>query len=65
MLEMYKYVLDKVSFDQLLFRKELIKAMKEIDNEEQLLFKYWCLSAFEQKHKEVLAEVFDCELMTR
>lgn len=63
MFEMYKYVLDKVSFDQILFRKELKKAMKEINIEEQLLFKIWCLSTFDHKHKDVLNEVFDGELV--
>ncbi len=65
MFEMYKYVLDKVSFDQPLFRKELKKAMKDIKNEEKLLFKIWCLSTFEKKHQSVLSEVFDYELTTK
>lgn len=61
MFEMYKYVLDKVSFDQLLFRKELEKAMKKIKPNEQLLFKMWCLNTFDQNHKDILNEVFDGE----
>lgn len=65
MFEMYKYVLDKVSFDQFLFRKELEKAMTKIKPNEQLLFKIWCLNTFNQKHKEVLTEVFDSELMSK
>lgn len=65
MFEMYKYVLDKVSFDQFLFRKELEKAMTNIKPNEQLLFKKWCLNTFDQKHKEVLTDVFDDELMSK
>lgn len=60
---MYKYVLDKVSFDQYLFRRELTKAMKKITTDEQNLLKIWCLDTFDQKHKEVLKEIFDDELM--
>ena len=33
-LDYYKLVLDKVSFDQQLFRKELSKALKTIDHHE-------------------------------
>ncbi len=65
MFEMYKYVLDKVSFDQFLFRKELEKAMRKITPNEQLLFKIWCLNTFDQKHKEILVDVFDGELMAK
>ena len=61
MFEMYKYVLDKVSFDQFLFRKELKKAIKEIDTDEQLVFKRWCFSTFDHRYKDVLYEVFDSE----
>ena len=33
-LDYYKLILDKVSFDQQLFRKELTKALKTIDQHE-------------------------------
>lgn len=65
MFEMYKYVLDKVSFDPFLFRKELEKAMRKINPNEQLLFKIWCLNTFDQKHKEALTEVFEGELLSK
>lgn len=65
MFEMYKYVLDKVSFDQFLFRKELEKAMKKITPNEQILFKKWCLITFDHKHKDILTDVFESELMPK
>jgi hypothetical protein len=59
MFEMYKYVLDKVSFDQLLFRKELEKAMIKIKPNELSQFKKWCFIAFDHEHKDILLEVFN------
>lgn len=46
MLEYSKIILENVSFDAYLFRKELIKAVKSLmdDEKEQLLV--WCLSRY-------------------
>ena len=41
MLEYYKVVLGKVSFDQLLFRKELRKAFKQLQSSERSLLRDW------------------------
>ena len=65
MVEMYKYVVGKVSFDHYLFRKELEKVMKKITPNEQLLFKKWCLNTFDQKHQDIVLEVFDGELLSK
>ena len=58
MLEMTKYVLKKVSFDKVLFRKELIKATKWLKKDDLLLLQAWCLVTFAGKYEEMIIEVF-------
>ncbi len=58
MFELSKEILQKVSFDRLLFKKELLKATRWLKNEEVLLLKAWCLASFIQYH-DVILEVFD------
>ena len=43
MLELCKEILVKVSFDKVLFQKELSKALKWIKSDEIDGFKEWCL----------------------
>lgn len=59
MLELSKQILQKVSFDRLLFRKELRKALRWIKKEEALLLRAWCLATFGSQYKELILEVFD------
>ena len=59
MLEMTKTVLSRVSFDKHLFKKEFIKALKWLRNEEKLQLRTWVLATFAGTHKEVIIEVFD------
>ena len=40
-LKYYKKILQKVSFDLQLFRKELIKAYEYLSGEDQILLKKW------------------------
>lgn len=46
MLEYAKMILQKVSFDQGLFRTELYKAMKKLLKEEVSELKQWCIDTF-------------------
>jgi len=57
MLKLTKYVLEKVSFDKGLFRKELIKATKALKKEELMLLYTWGLVEFASEHQEMLREV--------
>ncbi len=41
MLDYYKTVLGKVSFDQILFRKELRKAFKHLVEDEKIELRDW------------------------
>jgi len=55
--EFIKQVLQGVSFDKELFRKELTKNLTLISPAEKALLLSWCISRFSQ-HYDVLREVF-------
>jgi hypothetical protein len=54
MLELCKEILVKVSFDKVLFQKELSKALKWIKSDEIDGFKEWCLKTFGKKYPKIL-----------
>ena len=58
MLEFSKKILGKVSFDKKLFRKELQKCARWLNNKEGISLKIWALGAFAH-YKDTILEVFD------
>ena len=58
MLKFYKSILEKVSFDKELFRKELSKSKKWLTKNELSKLKIWALSAFTH-YKQIILEVLD------
>lgn len=58
MLRFSKSILQKVSFDKALFRKELKKSISWLNRKELINLKVWCLATF-GAHKEVVIEVFE------
>lgn len=58
MFELSKNILEKVSFDKVLFRKELNKAMKWLKPEEKMMLLVWCVSTFGHKYSDVITEVY-------
>lgn len=58
MLELCKEILIKVSFDKVLFQKELSKAISWIKSEELDGFKEWCLKTFGKKYPKILQMEF-------
>ena len=58
MLEFSKKILQKVSFDKNLFKKELQKSARWIGKNEIITLKVWALTSFAQ-YKETILEVFD------
>lgn len=58
MLEFSKQILEKVSFDRLLFRKELAKAVKWVSKDEIILLHAWCITTFGAMYGDVISEVF-------
>lgn len=59
MYEMSKKVLTRVSFDRVLFKKELNKAKKWLKPKESLMLKAWCLTTFGHVYRDVIIEVFE------
>lgn len=58
MFELSKNILEKVSFDKKLFRKELTKALKWLKPDEKMLLMVWCISTYGNQYKDVISEVF-------
>lgn len=59
MLELTKHILQRVSFDKILFRKELTKALKWLKKEEALMLQAWCIATFtSEEFKAIIREVF-------
>ena len=58
MFELSKKVLEKVSFDKTLFRKELIKAVKWLKPDEKMMLMVWCLATYGNQYRDVIKEVF-------
>ncbi len=59
MVELSKKILTKVSFDPQLFQKELLKALRWINDQHDLKnLKEWCLREFGHVHPQILRKVF-------
>lgn len=58
MLEYFKVILAKVSFDKVLFEKELIKALKNLMINEVKELKQWCTSKFNAKYSDIIDRCF-------
>ncbi len=59
MVELSKKILMKVSFDPLLFQKELAKALRWInDNEEINKLREWCQKEFGRTYPLILQKAF-------
>lgn len=58
MLEFSKKILEKVSFDKRLFKKELQKSVIWINKHETAALKIWALTYFSH-YKETIQEVFE------
>ncbi len=59
MLEYAKTVLEKVSFNPDLFRKELKKSKQMLKEDEIELLHSWCRMSFTEKYPDIIGEVFD------
>lgn len=58
MLEFTKKILTKVSFDRVLFTKELKKAVKWLTHDELQHLKTWCNQRFGNMYGDVINETF-------
>ena len=58
MLEYFKTILRKVSFDRFLFEKELKKAIRALVPEELTVFRDWCYEQFGKLYMVILNKNF-------
>jgi len=58
MLDYFKSILTRVSFDARLFEKELLKAIKTLIVEEVAELKAWCYTNFSGEHEAILNRCF-------
>jgi len=58
MLEYVKTILKKVSFDLVLFEKELLKAMDTLLSKEIKVLKRWCYRSFGRSYRPILDRCF-------
>ncbi len=58
MLEYFKTILSKVSFDRWLFEKELKKAIKSLVPDEIMTLRDWCYDQFGQVYQAILDKCF-------
>lgn len=58
MLEYFKTILSKVSFDRWLFEKELKKAIKSLLGEDIASLKEWCYKQFGHLYLSILNKCF-------
>ena len=64
MMDFSKEVLRKVSFDRMLFKKELIKARNWLGQQDQLVLKAWALATFGHMYRDVIMDVFRTTIRT-
>jgi hypothetical protein len=58
MLEFCKKILTKVSFDRLLFKKELKKSIKWLKKDELIQLQKWCENRFGHLYRDIIQESF-------
>jgi len=63
MLEHQIVVLDNVSDSTRLFRKEMEKSLKWLDENELAELKQWLLSKYQYKYYELIHEMFDVVIL--
>ncbi len=63
MLEYFKTILAKVSFDRWLFEKELRKAIKSLIPNEVLKLKEWCIEQYGHIYSSIINKCFATRLI--
>ncbi len=58
MLDYFKTILSRVSFNAMLFEKELRKALRSLIEEEIRELRNWCYERFRWEHEAILDRCF-------
>jgi len=58
MLEHQKSILEELSYDKELFRKEIVKSFKWLKSYEILQLHHWLKESFGQTHGDVIKDIF-------
>jgi hypothetical protein len=58
MLEYTKLIIKKISFDEVLFRKELKKSLRWLNNDEILALRKWLIKNFNHQYSHIIEEIF-------
>jgi len=58
MLDYFKSILTRVSFDARIFEKELLKAIRSLIVDEVQELKAWCYANFGNEHEAILNRCF-------
>ena len=59
MLEFCKNVLQKVSFDHILFKKELTKSLQWINEADAESLRLWCLEMYGNEYADIIQQAFE------
>lgn len=59
MLDHQKIILEKLSTDKEMFRKEIVKSFKWLKSYEILMLRRWLKESFGKTHADVIHEVFE------
>ena len=59
MLKFCQQILEKVSFDKLLFQKELLKSIRWLNLDEAKVLKIWCIASFGHLYMDVISQAFN------
>ena len=59
MLKFCQQILEKVSFDKILFQKELFKSIKWLSIDEAKILKIWCVATFGHLYMDVITQAFN------
>ena len=59
MLDYVKIILQKVSFNEYLFEKELSKSLNNLLREDVLELKQWCYEHFSDSYLQILNQYFN------
>ncbi|MBN1118775.1 MAG: hypothetical protein JXA77_16305 [Bacteroidales bacterium] len=59
MLEHHKIILQRVSYDKNLFRKEIVKSFRWLKSYEIIELHQWLKKTYGRRHPEIIKDIFE------